>query len=172
VSYGIIPEKTDWSDGDFGGTLTARFATIDNLLSNGSAAPAVTLTPTSHTFAAQTVGTPSSPFTFVLQNTGTATLNITSITPTGDYSYTTDCGSTLAASATCNIFVTFTPTAVGTRNGTVSVATNASTSPDSVTVTGINAATPIGVANGTYNVNELDLIGVLSATFAWFAKEN
>lgn len=157
VSYGIIPEKADWSDGDFGGTLTTRFATIDNLLSNGTAAPAVLLTPTNHTFAAQTVGTPSGAFTFVLQNSGTATLNITSITPTGDYSYTTDCGSTLAASASCNIFVTFTPTAVGTRNGTVSVVTNASTSPDSVTVTGTGVAstgtiTGIGTVGGTVTI--------------------
>jgi hypothetical protein len=69
---------------------------------------------------------------------------ITSIVATGDYSQTNNCPVTLAAGNTCTINVIFTPTAVGSRNGTLTIISNAAASPpvtSTVTLggTGINS---------------------------------
>jgi hypothetical protein len=98
--------------------------------------PAVTLSPTSLTFATQVVGTASALQNVTLTNTGVATLTITSIATTGDFSQTNNCGTTVAVNASCTISVTFIPTTVGTRTGTVSVTDNAPASPQTVTLTG------------------------------------
>lgn len=54
---------------------------------------------------------------------------ITNIAATGDYSQTNNCPATLTAGQTCTINVTFTPTAEGSRNGTLTIMSNASASP-------------------------------------------
>jgi len=65
--------------------------------------PGVTLSASSHNYGQQNTGTSSSPFTFTLTNSGTATLNISGITLTGtnpgDYAISSTCGSTLSAGA-------------------------------------------------------------------------
>jgi hypothetical protein len=103
-------------------------------------APLVTLSPLSLTFAAQQVGTSSSPQPVTLTNSGNATLTITSIAVTGtnkgDFIQTHTCQSSLAAGANCTINVIFKPTAVGTRSATLSVTDNATGSPQTVSLTG------------------------------------
>ena len=69
---------------------------------------------------------------------------ITSIAATGDYSETNNCPPTLTAGQTCTINVVFTPTAEGSRNGTLTILSNAAASPtvtSTVTLggTGINS---------------------------------
>jgi hypothetical protein len=54
---------------------------------------------------------------------------ITSIAATGDYAQTNNCPATLSAGQTCTINVIFTPTAEGSRNGTLTIMSNASASP-------------------------------------------
>ena len=98
--------------------------------------PAVTLSPTSLTFPTQLVGTKSAAQTVTLTNTGNATLSITSIAHTGDFSDTTTCGTTVVAGASCTITVTFTPTTVNARTGTLSVTDNAPASPQVVSLSG------------------------------------
>src|SRR5437588_12855639 len=70
--------------------------------------------------------------TVTLTNTGAAALTINSFAASGDFAATSTGASacpmspaTLAASGTCTINVTFTPTASGARTGTLSVADNA-----------------------------------------------
>ncbi len=106
----------------------------------GGAAPTASLSPTSLTFATQNVGTTSAAQTITLTNGGTAALAITSIAASGDYAQTNTCGTSLAASANCSISVTFTPTAAGTRTGTVTVTDNAAGSPQTANLTGTGAA--------------------------------
>jgi len=105
-------------------------------------AGAVTLTPASYTFASTAVGSTSSdsPVTFTLtNNTGVTvmgiTISFTGAAP-GDFTDTTSCGTTLASSASCQIFVTFTPTATGTRTATLSVSDSASSSPQTSSLSG------------------------------------
>ena len=71
-----------------------------------------------------------------LANTGSLTLNITSIVPSGDFAATNTCGSSLAGGASCTISVTFTPTAAGARTGTITITDSVASSPQKVTLTG------------------------------------
>jgi Abnormal spindle-like microcephaly-assoc'd, ASPM-SPD-2-Hydin len=101
---------------------------------------AVSLSPLSLTFANQTVGTTSSAQNATLSNTGSATITGVTISFTGanpgDFTDTTSCGTTLAGSASCQIFVTFTPAAIGTRTATLSVSDSAASSPQTSSLSG------------------------------------
>jgi Abnormal spindle-like microcephaly-assoc'd, ASPM-SPD-2-Hydin len=106
---------------------------------SGGGGPAVTLVPTALVFAKIVVGHTSTGKNVTLTNSGNATLNITSITTSGDFAQVTStkpCGSTLAAGANCIIRVTFTPTQLGARTGNITITDNASNSPQTVPLSG------------------------------------
>ncbi|MFZ2983809.1 MAG: choice-of-anchor D domain-containing protein [Minisyncoccia bacterium] len=89
--------------------------------------PALSLSSTALNFGSVSVGTASAAQTLTLTNTGTASLTITSLFAfTGDFSGSGSCSTSvpLAPGASCVLNVTFTPTVVGTLNGTVTIATN------------------------------------------------
>ena len=109
----------------------------------------VTLTPTKLTFTTQLIGTTSKAQTVTLKNTGNATLTITSVSTTGDFSQTNTCGSSVAAGASCTLSVTFKPTTKGNRTGTLSIADNAPASPQTVSLTGMG--TVVKFAPATLN---------------------
>jgi hypothetical protein len=124
--------------------------------SSAPTAPAVSLTPKPLSFPNQPQNTPSTPGVITLQNTGSATLNISSITiTTGTYFSISSntCGSTLAISATCTISVVFKPTVLGALTDTLNVVTNASTSPDTVTLNG-NGVIPTAPAVQMSYINQ------------------
>lgn len=121
-------------------------------------APAVSLSPASLIFAAQPVGYASAAQTVTLTNSGNAALSITRIAASGDFAETTACGASLAAGASCAIRVTFTPSAGGARNGTLTVTDNAPGSPHTVTLAG--TGTP-GTLAGTYNIDVTGTAGAL-----------
>ena len=114
--------------------------------------PAVTLAPTSLTFGNQALNTTSPAQTVTLTNTGTGSLTITAIGTSGDFAQTNTCGTLpamLAASANCTISVTFTPTAAGTRMGTLTITDNAAGSPHTVSLTGTTTPPDFGLAGPT-----------------------
>jgi hypothetical protein len=76
-----------------------------------------------------------------VNNTGTATATLSAIATTGDFSQTSTCGTSIAAGASCTVSVRFTPTASGTRTGSLTIASNASNSPATVALTGTGAGT-------------------------------
>ncbi len=108
------------------------------------AAPAITVSPTSLTFAAQPVATQSAPQTVTVTNTGTASLTLSSITTTGDFNETDTCtspgGNTFAPGATCTAQVRFLPTVAGSRSGVLTVFGNVPGGQATVILNG--AATP------------------------------
>jgi hypothetical protein len=126
------------------GTLTA--STTVSLTVTGAAAPAVTLNPTSLTFPKRLVGTTSPAKKVIVTNSGNATLNIGTIAASGDFALATvkktklvtPCsnGLAVAAGATCEIKVTFSPTQTGTRTGNVTFTDNAPNSPQQLLLTG------------------------------------
>jgi len=112
--------------------------------------PNATLSPTSLTFATQLVGSASAVKSITLSNQGTATLGIIGITASGDFAQTHTCGSSLTAGASCTINVTFKPTHIGTRTGTLSVTDNAPGSPQAVSLTGTGTVVKLAPAGLTF----------------------
>ncbi|MGA2986793.1 MAG: DUF3443 family protein [Terriglobia bacterium] len=97
------------------------------------------------------VGVASAPQSETVTNSGTATLTFTSITiTTGSTVFqapSNTCGTSLGAGSACTISVVFTPTATGAASGTLSIADNASDSPQTVTLSG--TATSVSVSTNT-----------------------
>jgi hypothetical protein len=116
-------------------------------------APGASLSPTSLTFASQTVGATSSAQTVTLSNTGNAALSITGISITGtnpaDFAETNSCGPSVAAGASCTISVTFTPATSGSLAATLTFTDNATGSPQSVALTGTGASSGAGAGGGS-----------------------
>lgn len=116
-------------------------------------AHAQTLSPTAVPFAKTVVQTTSSAKLVTLTNTQTVALTISSISVTGDFAQTGGCPKApnkLAAGASCKIWVTFTPTALGTRSGVLTVIDNASNSPQKAQLSGV------GVLPATLSVSALN----------------
>jgi Right handed beta helix region len=114
----------------------------------------VGFTPASLTFAARTVSTTSPAQTLTLTNSGAGALAISSITITGDFAFTSACGASLAAGATCALNVTFTPLATGLRTGAIAIASNATGSPQSVALSGSGQVALAPIIRVTPSVGE------------------
>jgi hypothetical protein len=116
-------------------------------------APNVVFSPTSLSFGSQLAGTTSAIQAITLQNTGNAALAITSLTITGansaDFDKTSNCGSSVAAGSSCVISVVFTPASTGSFTASISVADNASGSPQTVGLTGTGTAAPTFTVSST-----------------------
>ena len=120
------------------GSLT-HTTTISLTVNPTGTGPAVTLSPTALSFGNKVVGVTSAAKTVTLTNTGNLTLNISSITISGDFALKTStkpCGSTVAVGASCKISATFTPTQLGTRTGNITITDDASNSPQMVPLSG------------------------------------
>ena len=116
------------------GTLTVADITRTQpqavtLTGTGVAPPALRVSPSSLTFAAQTVGQASAAQTLTVSNSGGAPLADVGFQITGAASFSygsTTCGATLANGSNCTVQVVFTPTAAG--GATASLAVSSSTS--------------------------------------------
>jgi Beta-propeller repeat len=109
---------------------------------------AVTFSPSSLQYANQMIGTSSQPQTVVVRNIGSAPLSISSITITGDFAETDDCGTSLSAAGSCTLSVTFTPSAGGSRNGTIVMADDAAGAPHSISLSGSAIAPVVSLTPG------------------------
>jgi hypothetical protein len=105
-------------------------------LSGISLGSQVMLSPASLTFATRATGTTSASQSVTLTNSGGAPLSVTTIATSGDFTQTNNCGTSVAAGGACQISVTFTPTAGGSRTGSVTITDNAPGSPQTVMLTG------------------------------------
>ncbi|MFJ6212207.1 choice-of-anchor D domain-containing protein [Streptomyces sp. NPDC092296] len=130
-----ITANTGWSAG--------QLSDFEVFPSGGGSSTAATLSagPSALTFAGQALNTTSGAQTVTVTNTGTAAAAISSIATSGDFSQTNTCGTSIAAGASCTVGVKFTPTAAGTRTGTLTISSNASNSPTTVALTGTGAGT-------------------------------
>ena len=110
--------------------------------------PAVGLSIADLAFGDQGVGTTSTAQTVTLTNTGEeGVLTITSIAVSGNFAQTNDCA-TLAASASCTVNVTFSPTAGGALAGVLTIDSNDPASPDTVNLTGTGTEFVVTVTGG------------------------
>jgi hypothetical protein len=135
------------------GTLTLMDNTIAGSqsipLSGIATAPSESLSTSSLAFASQLVSTTSSAQTVTLTNSGNGALSISSIAMSGDFAQTNTCGASVAAGSNCMISVTFKPTVVGTRSGTLAITDNAPGSPHTVNLTGAGQDFTLGVSSGS-----------------------
>ena len=123
------------------GSRTANITITDNannvsgatetVLLNGTGlgVPAATLSATVLNFPSTSFGTTdATPLTVTVTNSGTAALDVTSVsisgTNPGDFAQTNNCGD-IAPSGTCVISVKFTPGAVGSRTASLAIVDNA-----------------------------------------------
>lgn len=118
---------------------------IVSLQGYGGAATTAALNPTSLTFSPQTVGITSPTQSVTVSNAGTTALAISSILASGDFAQSNNCGSSVGAGASCQISMTFTPTATGTRSGSVRIIDNTSEAPQAISLTGTGAGPNLGL---------------------------
>ncbi|MFC6155146.1 choice-of-anchor D domain-containing protein [Kribbella jiaozuonensis] len=100
--------------------------------------PILSTSPSSLTFASQALNTTSAAQAVTVTNTGSLSASVSGVTVSGDYSQTNNC-STIAVGASCTVNVSFRPTASGSRPGTLTINSNATNSPTTVTLSGTGA---------------------------------
>jgi sugar lactone lactonase YvrE len=98
--------------------------------------PAPLLSTKSYNFGNQILDTTSPPVDIPFSNVGLNDLQITNITSTGDFAQTNTCGTLLAPSLTCDIFITFTPRKLGIRQGVVTILDNGAGGTQKIALTG------------------------------------
>ena len=122
----------------FGGQTDTFITKIDPATN----AAAVAMGPFSLQFASQDIGSTSPPQTTVLRNMGSAALSISNKTVGPDFAETDDCGTTVPAASLCTFTITFTPTASGSLEETLTITDNAQGSPHVVGLTGTGTGGP------------------------------
>jgi len=140
-------------------------------LSGTGIAGTASLSASSLTFASSSVGAKSSAQTVTITNNGNGPLTVSSIQANGDFSQTNNC-TTVAATASCAVQVTFTPTTSGARTGALTITSSAVGGPQTVTLSGSGIDFSMPASGGsstiqaggtaTYQVN----VAPLGGTFA------
>ncbi len=145
-------------------------------LSGSGGIPGISVSPTSLTFPNQPLNKASAPMTLTVTSSGSGLLVINSVSITGpnkaEFSQTTNCVGILNPLATCTISVVFTPTSVGTRTASISIADNVGGSPQIIPLNGMGSAflfTPPSidfgaVTSGTTSTMTLKIQNVTSST--------
>lgn len=92
-------------------------------------------------FGAQAIGTTSAPRTLILQNTGAEPMKITAVHAPSEFAASGPCigSAPLPANATCDLNITFTPSAAGPQRGLLGIVTDRTLLPDPIRVTGVGA---------------------------------
>ncbi len=123
-----------WVDGFPSGASCAAFVALPFTVANR---PIVSPTPASLGFGAGIMGTTSASKTVTLKNTSTVSVNVNSITASGNFAITANtCGSSLGASASCTVNVAFAPEVAGALNGSLAISDSAPDSPQTISLSG------------------------------------
>ncbi len=157
------------------GTRTGAITFTDNaagspqsvtLTGTGTGSPAtITITPSPLPFGLEGLGSTSSPEALTVSNTGNTAATFASIAMSGDFAGATlaQCPSIAVDAKPCTFQITFTPTAAGARNGTITFTDNATGSPQTVTLTGTGVAGAIGISPTSLTFGS-QAVGTTSAT--------
>lgn len=136
-------------------------------LTGAGLGPIVSLSATSLTFASQSVGTSSSPQNATITNIGGALLGISQISAAGDFVQTNNCPANLLAGVNCAVSVTFTPTSIGTRPGSLTFTDSDPTGTQVITLSGTGSGSavtlaPTSLAFGNQNLNGTSLAQIVT----------
>jgi hypothetical protein len=157
------------------GALTATLNVADNaagspqkiaLSGTGIAIPTLTFTPASLTFPNTAVGLTSIAQTVVVKNAGTVAVTLSSVSLTGTHPTSFEqlnaCGPTLAAGATCTVFVAFKPASAAVLKANLTLTDTAASSPQNVTLSGTGTVAPIVHLSATSLVFASTAVGATS----------
>jgi len=143
-----------------GGPLTGSIVIVDNaanspqmiyLAGTGSGTvPGFNLSAPLY-FGAVLEGTTSAPQMITITNSGGATLNIMSVTPSAEFNVPTNTCGMVPIGMSCMLTVTFTPTMTGLQTGTLTFTDNAPGSPQVVSLSGIGATVTMAPPPGGTN---------------------
>ncbi len=133
--------------------------------------PRAVLTPGTLAFAQTVMGTSAASLTANLSNTGTAPLELGTVTLSDsvDFSVTSDCGAAVSPGTKCTLTVGFHPSAVGAQAATLTVTDNSGGMAGSAQVvtlsgTGIPIPVPQAMLSGASAIFPATVIGTASAT--------
>jgi hypothetical protein len=119
--------------------------------------PVAAIAPAKLAFPVTQLGATSKPKSATLYNSGIATLTLKE-NVSGDYAISANtCGTTLLSGANCAVSVTFTPTDINTRAGTLTFTDNATVPTQRVSLTGTGTDVKLAPANlsfGTVKVGQ------------------
>ncbi len=151
-------------------TLTATYSGDTNI--NGSASTTVTqkvsgvsLSTTSLLFGNQVVGSISAAQQVTLANVGTATLTISNIQWSPNFSDSNNCGGSLAPGRSCRINVRFAPTTTGVLTGTLTITDSDITSPQIITLTGTGVQAGVSLSPTSFNFGTVARRSSATTTF-------
>src|SRR5713226_2598717 len=175
ISVTFTPTTTGTRSGTLSITDNAKNSPQAVALS-GTGTPPVTLSPASISFGSVVVGSSSATINVQLTNSGSSTLNITSITLTGTdttqfalvapTSGSPACSfgaSSITAGSSCFFGVKFAPTSTGAKSASVSVADNAAGSPQTVPLSGTGTASGVTLSPASISFGSV-VVGSSSAT--------
>jgi len=122
-----------------------------------------TLNPTTQDFGSEAIGFTSPPQTFTWTNNSSFAYQISGATVTGDFNIVSNgCQGPVAGGASCLIVVTFTPTALGARTGTLTVSSSSNQLTAQLTGTGTPGFT---MTPTTFSYGSLDVGNNAAQTF-------
>jgi hypothetical protein len=105
-----------------------------------SAGAAAAVAPGALVFGPTVVGSITAAQTATISDLGTTGLTVSNIAVSGDFAIqSNNCGSVAPSGGSCAIQVTFTPTALGTRNGALTITDSSAGSPRQIALTGTGA---------------------------------
>ncbi|MGD0554784.1 MAG: choice-of-anchor D domain-containing protein, partial [Streptosporangiaceae bacterium] len=111
-----------------------------------SSSGSLTVSPSSLSFGDINVGSTSSSQAVTVSNPGGTAQTISSVSVSGQYAQTNNCGSSLAANASCTVDVTFAPTSGGTQSGTLTVENSSPTPSLAVSLSGLGLTSTTNLA--------------------------
>ncbi|HEX3985959.1 MAG TPA: Ig-like domain-containing protein [Acidobacteriaceae bacterium] len=147
----------------------ANSPSIIPLTGTGTNGP-TSVSPSSVGFGSVVVNQTSAVKSVALTNNGTSAVTLGLPQTTGDFAVTgaTTCGSSLGPSATCTIYMTFTPTASGSRTGLLTIADSADSAPVSVHLQGTGAGqamvSPASINFGNVADNQTSAVRTFTLT--------
>jgi hypothetical protein len=95
------------------------------------------LSSTGLSFGDESLGSASAAQTVTLTNTSSSALNVSGVNASGDFGETNTCTAPLAPGTSCSIAISFSPTALGPRSGAIAITSNAASSPQTISLSGV-----------------------------------
>jgi hypothetical protein len=148
INVTFTPQATGTRTGTL--TITDNDPTSPQFVSLSGPGTQVLLSPALLNFGIQSVGGTTGMQTATLTNDSTTSLNISSITLSGDYAQTNNCGSSVPAGGSCQFNVSFMPTVNGTRFGQITVVDSDLGSPHVLNLTGMGTMATVSASTLTF----------------------